>query len=406
MTAVLVVEDDEGDAILVSERLVVAGFERADVIWRRTLAEGIAALRLRPSCVLLDLGLPDADGLRALQRLVERAAGVPVIVLTGRNDGTGDDAVAAGAQDYLVKDDITPELLDRSIRYAIERARAQSAELQLKAQQLVAAENARLERGLLPTPLLHSRHVACQTYYQPGSDLAVLGGDFFDVIETPDGRTRAVIGDVMGHGPDEAALGVHLRVAWRSLVLAGVADGELFATLARVYAAESSGGSGFVTVCDLTIDPDFVVSVRNAGHPPPLLNAGGATEYLDVVVGPPLGVERVAPFRSGVGGSLWPATVTPLPTDSSLVLYTDGLLECYRDPADRASLGVEELLRAASLSLGRGAVSTWIPTLLGKAPRTSADDTAVVVLTLKQPDLATELARVVEAVEPPALPAL
>src|SRR4051794_4892341 len=95
VAAVLVVEDDEGDALLVSESLFEAGFSRADVMWRRTLAEGIAALRQRPSCVLLDLGLPDAEGLGALHRLVERAAGVPVIVLTGRNDGTGDDAVAA-----------------------------------------------------------------------------------------------------------------------------------------------------------------------------------------------------------------------------------------------------------------------------------------------------------------------
>src|SRR5690349_14036084 len=102
MAAVLVVEDDEGDALLVSECLVDAGFDRGEIVWRRTLADGIAALRLGPSCVLLDLGLPDAEGLGALHRLVERAAGVPVIVLTGRNDRTGDDAVAAGAQDYLV----------------------------------------------------------------------------------------------------------------------------------------------------------------------------------------------------------------------------------------------------------------------------------------------------------------
>ena len=76
--------------------------------------------------------------------------------------------------------------------------------------------------GCCPKPLLRDDFVAGPAYYRPGRNLAVLGGDFYDVVEMPDGRVRAVIGDVMGHGPDEAALGVHLRVAWRSLVLADV----------------------------------------------------------------------------------------------------------------------------------------------------------------------------------------
>jgi CheY-like chemotaxis protein len=402
MSAVLVVEDDEGDALLVSECLVEAGFSRDAVVWRRTLADGIAALSIAPACVLLDLGLPDADGLRALHGLVEHATGIPVIVLTGRNDRRGDEAVAAGAQDYLVKDDITPELLDRSIRYAVERARAQAAELELKAQQLVAAENARLERGLLPTPLLRSALVACQTYYQPGSDLAVLGGDFFDVVETADGRVRAVIGDVMGHGPDEAALGVHLRVAWRSLVLAGVSDDELIPTLARLYAAESSSVGGFVTVCDVSIDPDLTVTTRVAGHPAPLLSADGAVEFVPAVVGPPLGLEHLTAGSSPLG--LWPATTIGLPPQASLLLYTDGLLECYRNVSSQTSLGVEELLRAARHVLVGEDVSTWISRLVNQAPCHSPDDTAVVVLRL-QPELVAdaELVTVVQPIEPLAV---
>src|SRR5205085_1363435 len=99
--------------------------------------------------------------------------------------------------------------------------------------------------------------VSCATYYQPGRNLAVLGGDFFDVVETPDGRVRAVIGDVMGHGPDEAALGVHLRVAWRTLVLAGVDEDRILSTLSRLLTADKSAGGRFVTACDITIDADL-----------------------------------------------------------------------------------------------------------------------------------------------------
>src|SRR6478752_2409493 len=249
LSRVLLVEDDEGDALLVRECLIEAGFPEADVLWQRTLADGIDALVEAPGCVLLDLGLPDADGLGALHRLVAEAVGIPVIVLTGRNDRMGFDAVAAGAQDYLVKDDITPELLDRSIRYAVERNRAQATELALREEQMLSAENSRLERGLLPRPLLRDDFVECATYYQPGRNLAVLGGDFYDVVQTADGRVRAVVGDVMGHGPDEAALGVHLRVAWRTLVLAGAPDETILTSMSRLLSAESSSGGRFVTAC-------------------------------------------------------------------------------------------------------------------------------------------------------------
>ena len=380
---VLLVEDDEGDALLVSECLIEAGVPPDDVIWRRTLADGISALTSSPGCVLLDLGLPDADGLNALHRLVAVGSAPPIIVLTGRNDRTGVDAVAAGAQDYLIKDNITPELLDRSIRYAVERHRAQSTELQLREEKILSAENARLERGLLPKPLLRSDLVSCATYYQPGRNLAVLGGDFFDVVETPQGQVRVVIGDVMGHGPDEAALGVHLRVAWRTLVLAGVPEDRILATLSRLLAAESGGGC-FVTACDITIDRDFGATLRVAGHPAPLLCSAGTSVYLDPEVGPPLGVEGLTDAARrwrDTGG--WPVTRTRLTAGDSLILYTDGLLDAYRIPTDSASLGVAELLDATRTALASGdSVSSWIPTVVRAAPIRSADDTAVVVLTM------------------------
>ncbi|MCW2497841.1 fused response regulator/phosphatase [Jatrophihabitans sp.] len=376
---VLLVEDDEGDALLVRECLREAGLTEPEISWQRTLGDGLAALATPPECVLLDLGLPDAEGLGALYRIVAAAGEVPVIVLTGRHDRTGDDAVAAGAQDYLVKDDITPELLDRSIRYARERKRAQRAELRLRAEQSQTAERARLERGLLPTPLLHGDRITCATYYQPGSDLAVLGGDFFDVVETPDGRIRAVIGDVMGHGPDEAALGVHLRVAWRTLVLAGAPDDWILGTLARLLHAESGDSGPFVTVCDLSIELDSTVSLRVAGHPAPLLCANGETRYLEAAVGPPLGVQGLAPQSAT---TQWPETRTSLPSGSSLILYTDGLLDGYRPLTDDGGLGVAELLNATDRCVSAdNTVESWLPGLVDSAPARSDDDTAVVVLT-------------------------
>ncbi|MGI8679010.1 MAG: PP2C family protein-serine/threonine phosphatase [Jatrophihabitans sp.] len=373
-TTILLVEDDNGDAVLVQASLSEVGVPDASVTWSRSLAEALTALAERPSCVLLDLGLPDADGYSAVHKMVEAAPDVAVIVLTGRQERDGIDALAAGAQDYLVKDAITGELLARSIRYAMERKRAERAQQQLREVRLGADEQARLERGLLPTPLLLTESVRCSTYYRPGRGDAVLGGDFFDVVETSEGVVRAVIGDVMGHGPDEAALGVHLRVAWRSLLLAGLPDELILPTLGRLFDAEDDRHTRFATVCDVTI-AGGVLTVRVAGHPAPIVYANGATRYLDVRTGTPLGVR---PARGQTPS--WPQTEVPVPSGSSVLLYTDGLLDAFALDATSDSLGIAELVEALPSCLGATGIPA-IPALLQSAPRESIDDTAVVVLT-------------------------
>ena len=147
---VLLVEDDDGDAFLFEELLRDADLE-VEVVRARTVAGAERRLPADIACVVLDLGLPDADGLVALHRLRAAAPGVPMLVLTGLSDtARGLEAVAAGAQDYLVKGRVDGELLARSIRYAVERQRAEVVQAQLRAANLTAEENARLERGLLP----------------------------------------------------------------------------------------------------------------------------------------------------------------------------------------------------------------------------------------------------------------
>ncbi len=78
--------------------------------------------------VLLDLGLPDSQGLETLARLHDQWPRVPIVVLTGQSDETvAIDAAAQGAQDYLIKGSVDPATLVRSIRYAIERTRGEAA---------------------------------------------------------------------------------------------------------------------------------------------------------------------------------------------------------------------------------------------------------------------------------------
>jgi CheY-like chemotaxis protein len=376
--SILLVEDDHGDAVLVQACLEDAGVAQSAISWRRTLADALDAVAGRPGCILLDLGLPDAAGDAAIDQMVAAAPDIAVIVLTGRQERDGVAALAAGAQDYLAKDLITGELLERSIRYAIERKRAQATHQQLRDARLTAVEQARLERGLLPTPLLWSGTAQCATYYRPGRDDAVLGGDFFDVVETPDGRIRAVVGDVMGHGPDEAAVGVHLRVAWRTLLLAGTPDERILPVLAQLLSHEGDHISRWATVCDIAIDgPEM--TVRLAGHPAPIVCGERTAQYLDLKVGLPLGVE--IPGRPAAD---WPTTRVPLPPGASVVLYTDGLLDAYDPGAASADIGVPELVAAVGQCVREaGTAQSWIPDLLARAPRESVDDTAVVVLTVQ-----------------------
>jgi signal transduction histidine kinase len=142
---VLMVEDNPGDARLVEELLVEAeayvrgpdGDERTvDLTHETTLADGIAHLDVATvDVVLLDLGLPDAEGMETLDRMLE-AASAPVIVLTGRPESDlGIEAVRHGAQDYLVKGEVRPARFAHAIQYAIERTKTQR-ELRQRTQEL------------------------------------------------------------------------------------------------------------------------------------------------------------------------------------------------------------------------------------------------------------------------------
>ena len=205
-----------------------------------------------------------------------------MLVLTGLADEhRGTEAVAAGAQDYLVKGGIDGQLLTRAIRYAVERKRADESLRRLYASEMRAAENARLERGLLPQPLLRRlRPQDVVSLYSPGRHQSLLGGDFYDVIDCADGSVFVLIGDVAGHGPDEAAVGVCLRIAWRTLVLSGADPDSILPAMHDVLVSERESDEVFATVAMARVQPDDgVLTLWLAGHPAPAV-VDGATVRL------------------------------------------------------------------------------------------------------------------------------
>lgn len=127
MIKILLIEDNPGDARLIQEYLSDLKDLKYTVNTAEKLKEGINILENEfIDVVLLDLNLPDSKGLTGVQQIFSVAPNIPVIVLTGLNDETtAINAVKMGAQDYLVKDKVESELLIRSIRYSIERKRAE-----------------------------------------------------------------------------------------------------------------------------------------------------------------------------------------------------------------------------------------------------------------------------------------
>ncbi|MBC7788919.1 MAG: response regulator [Anaerolineae bacterium] len=132
--ATILLIDSRGDARLICDALAEAGegaaaelqFE-SECVDRFEL--GLEALESKTySAVLLDLSLPDSQGVEMLKRIRERAPAIPVVVLTGLNDqAVAMEALRAGAQDYLIKGQADGQLIARALRYAIERKRSEDA---------------------------------------------------------------------------------------------------------------------------------------------------------------------------------------------------------------------------------------------------------------------------------------
>jgi len=376
---VLLVEDDPGDAFLVEEllsevdpevELSVSG-SLVDVLEHRLYASA--------DCILLDLNTPGTTGgLDGLRRLLNADPSAAVCVLTGLDDEhLGIAAVGIGAQDYLVKGKADGPVLIRAIRYAIERRRAEAGLVRLREEQLAAAESVRLERGLMPTPLLAGSGVAARTFYRSGRTRSVIGGDFFDAVLDPSGTVHAIVGDVCGHGPDEAALGALLRVSWRAVGLAGVAQPPGLPRLREVRVGGGHDPRLSTTVCTMAIPPLGAAGAgrglaRLAGHPPSIL-LGPHPRTEPPRVGLPLGIHADAE---------WTPREIVLDPGWSLLLYTDGLIE------GRGRGGDEPLWEEGLLALLAENAATPLDVLPGKLVELAeeinggplADDVAILLL--------------------------
>nr|WP_329824786.1 fused response regulator/phosphatase [Streptomyces sp. JV176] len=347
----LLIEDDPAGTFATPELPEGAG-THVRIRSARNLTEAERLLTDDIDCILVDLALPgaaDGDGLGPLKHVLRLAPRHAVLALAAEGDGErAAAAVRVGAQDYLFRDELDGRLLSRAIRYAVERKRADIAQRQLTESRLRAQENARLERGLLPTPLLQGSDLRFSARYRPGRSRALLGGDFYDTVRTPDGTVHAMIGDVCGHGPDEAALGVELRIAWRALTLAGLCGDQLLSTLQQVLEHERESEEIFATLCTVDISPDGRrAGMCLAGHPSPLITRKGRAARL-------LPYEEGGPALGLLPRARWPRRQVELGGSWNLMMYTDGLIEGRAGPGTRQRLGEEGMVEMINAQLDAG----------------------------------------------------
>jgi PAS domain S-box-containing protein len=149
LESILLIEDNAGDADLVRELLEERLGPEAKVEVAQTLQDGLERLRgMAPDIVLLDLNLPDSQGLQTYISLHEHSPDTPVVILSGHDDDQlAVSAVRAGAEDYLTKQHADGVVLARSMRHAIERRRSTASLREVEARYRTMVETS--EEGLL-----------------------------------------------------------------------------------------------------------------------------------------------------------------------------------------------------------------------------------------------------------------
>ncbi|MFP5073118.1 SpoIIE family protein phosphatase [Pseudonocardia nantongensis] len=237
-----------------------------------------------------------------------------------------------------------------------------------------------LQRSLLPQKLPELERLSLATRYRPGTQGTEAGGDWFDVLDLPDGVVAMVVGDVVGRGPAAAAVMGQLRSAVASNLVNGQGPAGALEQLDQ-YAFRVRGATAS-TVAIACIDVGTgTLRYATAGHPPPLVAGPDGVRSLDEGRGVPLGISGRPPFAE--------ATDRIVPGET-ILLCSDGLFERRNEVIDDG---------LARLSAAFGELADLQPrdmadTLLNRMSEGVAipDDTVVVVARLMPPPLHTVIA--------------
>lgn len=333
-----------------------------------------AAARIRPTVILQDLVMPDADGLDLVRgyRQQEATRLTPLIVLSSKEEGaTKAEAFARGANDYIVKLPDPVELVARiryhSRGYLSLLQRNEAFEALRVSQEALAAELAKAAtyvRSMLPEEM--TAPVQIEWVFVPTTSL---GGDCFDYFWIDDDHLAIYLLDVCGHGVGPALLGVSVMNSVRSRAIGGSDQRDPSSVLRHLNEAfpmQKHHNMFFTIWYGVYQKSTRTLSYSGGGHPPPFLfsagpgpdgeGAGKTIQELESP-GPPMGIMPEETF---------PTLRAKVAPDSSLFVYSDGAIEIWEEPKKLWGVsGLTRFVRERGLS-GRGSIEdlyTFVKTM-------------------------------------------
>ncbi|MCA1689059.1 MAG: SpoIIE family protein phosphatase, partial [Actinobacteria bacterium] len=242
--------------------------------------------------ILLDVHMPGLGGFETARYVTarERTRHIPIIFLTAFAADIEEvfRGYAAGAVDYVTKP-FEPEVLRSKVAVfvALHREREQRIQaLAAQARAEAAYEHERgvvelLQRSLLPEELPAIPGLGFAARYLASAEATAVGGDWYDVLQLPDGSVGLAIGDVVGHGVQAATVMGELRNGLRAYVLEGHGPAAALGHL-NALVEQTHGTQMIATLLVLLIDPELRrLRFASAGHLPPLrVGAGGEAAFL------------------------------------------------------------------------------------------------------------------------------
>jgi sigma-B regulation protein RsbU (phosphoserine phosphatase) len=286
-------------------------------------------------CVLLDSGLPDQTGLEVLSKWngAKAAPEAPAIVMLTETGGEAvvRNAFKSGVHDSVVKSELTPKVLQQTVRQALDTvARVRDREQAYKAlsRRLEDADEELRVAGEIQRQFLPQEAPSWPAFDVCGRCVPAeaTGGDFYDYLALHDGTPGIVLADVSGHGLGPALLAAETRAYLRAFASLTSSPGQLLLRTNQLL-CDDTGGVRFVTLFVATLySTRRLVRFAAAGHRFYVLNAAGAVTAIDSFQ-PPLGVSKEHISDRERRLTLRPGDV--------LVALTDGIAE--------ATLGDESL---------------------------------------------------------------
>ncbi len=366
---VLLIEDNRVEARQTQQWLGEANDGFFEVTWVEQLKQGLERIAAGGiDIVLLDLNLPDSQGLETFVKLHDQEPDIPIVVLTGEYDeAIGTSAIEKGAQDYLIKTQANSASLAHVLHYALGRHRAHLEQLATERRRQQAEMAREVQLRMLPQFRPEVPGYDFQDYYKAAGHV---GGDYFSYWKLPDQRIAISIADVCGKGISAALTMAELCSEVRHCLETTLSADIMVSRLNRHFCERNS----FITFTLCILDQfEHTLTVVNAGHMPPLRRAMASecVESLPLLsCGLPLGVQP---------DEVYAVEVFDIKPGDLFLMCTDGITEMFG--ASKELYGQQnlvELLRRAPANVEQTVQSLIHDVETFRGSKTQSDDMCVV----------------------------